>query len=132
MPGGRQPGAGRPVGARSRQTIEREQRTKAYQSQAETDGLLPLDVMLEGMRNAYRRGDIEAAEVFARDAAPYIHARLASTETKLQSENVHRVVSEKPLSMDEWQEMASQMQSHANDAVSASDIEEPDEKAVGT
>jgi hypothetical protein len=37
----------------------------------------PLDVMLAAMRCAYNRAGPEAAAVYAKDAAPYLHARIA-------------------------------------------------------
>lgn len=42
----------------------------------------PLDVMLAAMRVAYNRAGPEAAAVYAKDAAPYIHARIAQMELK--------------------------------------------------
>ena len=35
-------------------------------------------------------------------AAPYIHPRLASTDTTLKSDNVHRVVADKPVTAEDW------------------------------
>jgi hypothetical protein len=48
-------------------------------------------------------------------AAPYLHPRLASTDTTIKSDNVHYVVSDKPMTAEEWQAEFAQ---HANDAVS--------------
>jgi hypothetical protein len=42
----------------------------------------PLDVMVEAMRVAYRRGGAIAAFPFAKDCAPYMHARINSIELK--------------------------------------------------
>lgn len=42
----------------------------------------PLDVMMMAMRVAYRKGGAIAAQPYARDAAPYVHARIAQMELK--------------------------------------------------
>lgn len=42
----------------------------------------PLDVMVMAMRAAYRKGGALAAQPYARDAAPYLHARIAQMELK--------------------------------------------------
>lgn len=46
------------------------------------DGATPLDVMVLAMRLAYKKGGAIAAQPYARDAAPYIHARIAQMELK--------------------------------------------------
>lgn len=46
------------------------------------DDATPLDVMLAAMRSAYNRAGPEAAAIFAKEAAPYIHARIAQMELK--------------------------------------------------
>ncbi len=45
-------------------------------------GITPLEVMLMAMKDAYDKGDLKEASGFAKDAAPYCHAKLASTEIK--------------------------------------------------
>lgn len=103
--GGKQPGAGRPKGAQSaktRQLIER----------CEAGGIMPIDVLLNDMRFFYRLGEDkmtqaketspgkEQAKAFraacelkgvardcARDAAPYVHPKLASVEAKVDVTN---------------------------------------------
>ena len=73
--GGSRPGAGRKKGAASK-------RTREIADAAVADGLSPLEVMLKAMRfhaDAERWDD--AADV-AKDAAPYIHPRLAAVEHK--------------------------------------------------
>jgi len=42
----------------------------------------PLDVMILAMRLAYKKGGAISAQPYARDAAPYIHARIAQMELK--------------------------------------------------
>ena len=63
------------------------------------DGTMPTDAQLQA----------------AVAAAPYIHPRLSSTEATVRSDNVHRVVSDKPLTAEEW---AAGHAPPANDAVS--------------
>lgn len=71
--GGPRKGAGRKPGAATKKT--REIADKAVEA-----GISPLEVMLEAM-NAFRQaGDLEKAAGFAKDAAPYIHPRLAAVE----------------------------------------------------
>lgn len=42
----------------------------------------PLDVMIMAMRAMYKKGGAIAAQPYARDAAPYLHARIAQMELK--------------------------------------------------
>ncbi len=86
--GGKREGAGRPA---SKAT----QRSKAAADRI-AEGILvieeeygelppeatPLDVMVMAMRVAYRKGGAIAAQPYARDAAPYMHARIAQMELK--------------------------------------------------
>lgn len=74
--GGKRPGAGRRKGQVSQQTEAR----KAVAMQALSEGISPLDVMLKAMRNAWSEGDEKAAAAFAKEAAPYVHPRLAAVE----------------------------------------------------
>ncbi len=71
MRGGRREGAGRKPGSVSRIDAEARQRAVA-------GGMMPLDYLLSIMRdeNEGKRERIDAAKA----AAPYCHARLASTE----------------------------------------------------
>lgn len=72
--GGRRPGAGRPKGARAKATELAVQR-------AGTDGILPLEFMLAIMRD--EEADVTLRIDMAKAAAPYVHARLQSTESTL-------------------------------------------------
>ena len=83
MRGGKRPGAGRKKGIPNKASAARE---FAAQSSGET----PADVLLGAMRefwrlakkstNARKRGEhLRAAAAIARDAAPYFHAKRAST-----------------------------------------------------
>jgi hypothetical protein len=44
------------------------------------EGITPLEVMLRAMRAAWEAGDMPTAVTRAKDAAPYVHPRLAATE----------------------------------------------------
>lgn len=73
MHGGKRAGAGRKKGSLSRKTREIAER-------ASEGGITPLEVMLETMREAWDNGDKPAALAAAKDAAPYIHPRLAPVD----------------------------------------------------
>lgn len=72
--GGSRQGAGRKKGVRNK-------RTQALIIQAETGGVMPLDVMLHAMRKALEEGDLDAAHGRACDAAPYLHSKLKAVAT---------------------------------------------------
>ena len=44
------------------------------------EGITPLEVMLHAMRAKFGEGDLVAAAALAKDAAPYVHPRLAAIE----------------------------------------------------
>ena len=83
--GGARKGAGRPKGAANKKTAE-------IANKAAEEGVTPLEVMLENMRYHYElsqdashgvdlvMGYRKAAQECAKDAAPYIHPKLSSTE----------------------------------------------------
>ncbi len=71
--GGKREGAGRKPGTANLKT--REIANKALQ-----EGITPLEVMLAAMRKAYDAEDMKEAATFAKDAAPYVHPRLAAVE----------------------------------------------------
>ena len=78
--GGARPGAGRPKGTRNRAT-------KESIAKAANGGILPLDYMLDVMRNAEKAdtdGNVvpdQARRDWAANAAgPYLHPRLAATD----------------------------------------------------
>ena len=73
MRGGARKGAGRPKGAatrRSREIADRESQK----------GITPLEVMLKAMREHYKAKEWDAASSIAKDAAPYMHSKLASVQ----------------------------------------------------
>lgn len=69
--GGARPGAGRKKGSGNK-------RSRAIAMQAFKDGLSPLEVMLRAMREHAQAERWDAASGIAKDAAPYMHPRLAS------------------------------------------------------
>lgn len=71
--GGSREGAGRKKGSTT-------QKTQEIAEKAFEDGVTPLEVMLEAMREHYALKDYDKAAAFAKDAAPYVHPRLAAVE----------------------------------------------------
>ena len=74
---------GRPAGSKSRATIEAEairEAVKAVKIATLTGDITPLEVLLGSMRRAWDAGDQKTACLIAKDAAPYVHPRLAATE----------------------------------------------------
>jgi hypothetical protein len=69
----RPPGAGRKFGSRNKRTNE-------IEKQVALTGKTPLEVMLDAMRFHYEAGDLDKAAAFAKDAAPYVHPRIANIE----------------------------------------------------
>jgi hypothetical protein len=72
MAAGRKTG-GRQKGARNRATAE-------ARAAAEATGILPLDYMLEVMRDAH--ADPKRRDAMAMAAAPYLHPKLSTVEAK--------------------------------------------------
>jgi hypothetical protein len=73
--GGWRPGAGRPKGSRAPQ--KKTCKTNALALQAAAAGVLPLEVLLRAMRQAWAAGDLDQACVYAAQAAPYCHPKIA-------------------------------------------------------
>lgn len=92
--GGARPGAGRKPGSANK-------KTRAIADKAAAEGITPLEVMLETMRNLYQAGDFVAASGVAKDAAPYMHPRLSQIEQKSEV-TVQKAVSADPLTPEEW------------------------------
>ncbi len=74
--GGARPGSGRKVGTVSKATAER----KRIQEKAMAEGLTPLEYMLSILRD--EKQEQSARFAAAKEAAPYIHNRLAAIEHK--------------------------------------------------
>lgn len=73
MRGGPRKGAGRARGAATK-------RTRKIADRESQKGLTPLEVMLKAMREHADKQDWDAAASIAKDAAPYMHAKLASIQ----------------------------------------------------
>jgi hypothetical protein len=73
--GGARRGAGRPKGSASKKTIE-------IANRAAEQGITPLEVMVNIMREAYAGKDYEKALDAAVKAAPYMHSKLSSVDVK--------------------------------------------------
>ncbi len=71
--GGAREGAGRKLGSSTKKTRE-------IADAAIANGITPLEVMLNAMRKLNDEGQHLSACSIAKDAAPYIHPRLASVE----------------------------------------------------
>lgn len=71
MRGGKREGAGRPKGAKNKTNAQREAEIKA-------SGLTPLDYMLSRLRD--ETAPPEVRQWAAKEAAPYVHPKLASIE----------------------------------------------------
>jgi hypothetical protein len=71
---------GRRKGAKNKTTLEREAGIAEITAKAAAEGIMPLEVMLGAMRDAWEASDKDAAARFAKDAAPYVHPRLAAVE----------------------------------------------------
>lgn len=77
---------GRQKGAKNKATIAREKGHAEIVAAAAAAGVMPLEVMLGAMRDAWAKDDKAGAANFAKDAAPYIHPRLAAIEVQADVE----------------------------------------------
>ena len=109
MRGGQRSGAGRPAGAATKKTRE-------IADRAADQGITPLEVMIEAMRDAYANGGAAAAFMYAKDAAPYMHAKLASTEMTgkggkdlLQAQPTGVLIVPDIMSEADWEKMMSEI-----------------------
>lgn len=75
--GGQRPNAGRPAGAISKAT-------KKAKEAAEAGGIMPLDFMLEVMRDEL--ADRAERLDMAKAAAPYVHAKLSSIDARVEGD----------------------------------------------
>ena len=81
------------------------QATAARQAEIAGSGLTPLDFMLEVMRD--EQADTATRLDAAVKAAPYIHPKLAAIDSTHRGPDggavqVHYVISDKPMTADEW------------------------------
>jgi hypothetical protein len=81
--GGRRPGQGRPKGVLNK-------KSQAIAREAAERGITPLEVMLEAMQFYHAQGDRDKAAAIAKDAAPYIHPRLAAIEHRAKDDGGER------------------------------------------
>lgn len=126
MPRGQHSGShrGRPKGVV--ETKPRNTVAKKVAAVAAEGGITPLEVMLTAMRedwdasrkmlaDACPEDPAEAAKwtdrimalrgcaiATADKVAPYLHARLSSIDTTVVSDNVHRVISDEPMTEENW------------------------------
>lgn len=73
--GGKREGAGRKPGSANIKTRE-------IADRALSEGVTPLEVILEVMRKAHAAGDFDKAVACAAQAAPYVHPRLSAIDAK--------------------------------------------------
>lgn len=78
MRGGKRQGAGRPAGAANKKTRE-------IADKAALEGITPLEVLLQTMREAWDGGSKELACQIAKDAAPYMHPRLTAVDAEVNA-----------------------------------------------
>ena len=97
--GGARPGAGRPPGSKN-------QRSANVARQATEAGITPIEVMLSAMRELWEEGTSiskrEAARI-AKDAAPYVHPRLASIDQTVREASRFVIHAPVPCSVEEWE-----------------------------
>ena len=97
--GGARPGAGRPPGSTN-------QRSAEIARQAAEAGITPIEVMLSAMRELWEEGTSiskrEAAKI-AKDAAPYVHPRLASIDQTVREASRFVIHAPMPCSVEEWE-----------------------------
>lgn len=97
--GGARPGAGRPPGSKN-------QRSANVARQATEAGITPIEVMLSVMRELWEEGSAiskrEAAKI-AKDAAPYVHPRLASIDQTVREASRFVIHAPMPCSVEEWE-----------------------------
>src|SRR5262249_33323749 len=100
--GGRRPGAGRPVGSKN-------QRSADIARTAAASGITPIEVMLGTMRELWAQGTPEAkreAAEIAKDAAPYVHPRLASIDQTIKEDRPFALLVEPCSNAQEWENTA--------------------------
>ena len=97
--GGKQPGAGRPLGRRNNKSIDREAKLLALINDDVEERVLghltPLDVMALAVRKLLAEGNfMDAAEIAAR-MAPYRHGKVATvTIVRAEAASIQNVLAE--------------------------------------
>lgn len=69
---------------RGRKKSPEKQAAEELVRKAFAEGTTPLQVILEAMREAYDEGGAQAAVPYAKEAAPYMHPKLANVETTVE------------------------------------------------
>jgi hypothetical protein len=114
--GGPRPGSGRPKGTLKTNATQRQK----ILAEVLVSGLTPLEVMNETMRRLWLMAiepnedgspnfDIEMAKeavAVGQLAAPYVHARLATIEQRLDATIRRYAVADKPITAAEWERIA--------------------------
>src|SRR5262245_21589036 len=77
--GGKRAGSGRKPGMVTRKTRELADR-------AAEQGISPLEVMIQAMREHYEAGRLQEAAKVAKDAAPYMHPRLSAVAVDMEGD----------------------------------------------
>lgn len=99
--GGKRAGAGRPVGSKN-------QRSSEIAREAADAGITPIEVMLFAMRELWDEGTSEAkreAAKIAKDAAPYVHPRLACLDATIHEEQHFVIRAPEPCATaEEWEQ----------------------------
>jgi hypothetical protein len=83
--GGARPGSGRKKGLAPEKILLLREKIKKLT-------ITPLDVMLEYMKTCYEAGNFAEAHSAAKDAAPYLRARLSSVDARVDQHTTHHVV----------------------------------------
>lgn len=73
--GGKRNGAGRKPSSATK-------KTRVVADKIATDGITPLEVMIDAMRKHYDGEEWDAAAAIAKDAAPYVHPKLSAVDFK--------------------------------------------------
>ena len=98
--GGSRAGAGRPAGSKN-------QRSAEIAQAAVEAGITPIEVMLTAMRDLWDVGTPEAkreAATIAKDAAPYVHPRLASIDQNIQDQRSYVMLMPQPCAtVEDWE-----------------------------
>lgn len=85
--GGKRNGAGRPKRGMTKKSVE-------IARQAADEGITPLEVMVANMRRHWEAKRYDEAQSCAVDAAPFMHAKLASVKHAGDAENPLTIVHE--------------------------------------
>jgi hypothetical protein len=93
--GGKRKGAGRKTGSLTKNTQQ-------ITSEALAKGITPIEVLLDLMVKAHKRGDEDQAGKWADKAAPYCHPRLSSVDSTGDNNVTVNLTTNFPLDDDEY------------------------------